>query len=823
MDDAPQEPDESLADLARTMTPDRRAKFLNAACGGDEALRAAVEARLAATPAATPPASADTLETLALEAVAEGLEQATVSDGEVEAATPILEFFQTRPLEALPRLRLFQQACRLVDGAHRHGQIHGTLTPGSIRVRPEGDIEVAWPDAENDEAPDPRYASPELILGEPVTTATDVYGLGVTLYELLAGRYPYQTASPEPGQDELLQAISEQAPERPSQVIARREAEATANGGDASSLKALRTLLDGDLDLVVGKALQKEPERRYRSAAALAEDIDRCLAGRPVLAHPGGRWYAAGKFLRRHRIATAFGLICLLGLIAGLVATSMALSRARRAGASAEASYQSAREAVDTLFDRVERDPATSAPGGQPGRTPLLEAFLRYYERADSRAGGGAEARLESARTRRRIGRIYELMGLPEVASWQYGEAIAALEAIEKEAPTLFPRDEQAELLASLGELLRRQPARRAEARSALGQASGLLKDAADPKAPLPRRRTLARVLGSLAELGRAEGRLEQAADGWRQAVTIDQAIVSGTSSADEDRLALAGSLVSLGRVLAAMPATAAEGLEQMTRGAELREAIVRATPERVDQAYELAQDLRELAGVCQTLGQQGPAVEYARRATEAFEQLDRRSPGTAAYQTGLYLAYDGLARLLGVGNETKAALERSNQARELLEKLAAEHPRDRTYSLDLARCHNLTGRLQQRRKAYPDALSSFQKAVDLLESVPGLDGESSYLLAVNLARCVSLFGATADALPPDDEAALSPADRLRRQVYGKRAVAALEQAVSRGLTNPEPYSDDDDLDPLRDRPDFQKLVAGLKKDEPRMHKDEPR
>jgi tetratricopeptide (TPR) repeat protein len=458
----------------------------------------------------------------------------------------------------------------------------------------------------------------------------------------------------------------------------------------------------------------------------------------------------------------------------------------------------------------VDREPALAAPDLQPARSALLESFLRYYERAADQPGGELETRIESARTRHRIGRIYERMGLFEVASWQYAESLAAFEDLEKDTPGQRFPEERAELLGTLGELLRSQPARRGEARAQLEQAMDLLKDAATPKAPLPRRRLLARVLGSLAELEQAEEHPEQAADAWQQAVAIHEAIVSGSSATNEDRAALASSLIGLGRVLATVPATTAPGLAAMARGVELRQAVVRAGPSMPDQAHELARNLSDLAHLHQTLGETGLAVDHARRAVEVYEQLDRRFPDTVAYQMGLYLAYDRLSRLLGMRNETKLALERSIQARGVLERLVSGHPKDKIFVLDLARCHSLIGRLHQRRRAYLDALASFQKAVDLLESVAGLDGESSYQLAVNLSLCVSLLGASDEAPPPDDEATLNTAERLRRQVYGKRAVVALEQAFSKGLANPEPYRSDPDLDPLRDRPDFQTLLQKI-------------
>ncbi|MFO0890896.1 MAG: hypothetical protein U0790_17355 [Isosphaeraceae bacterium] len=837
MDEASEHPGAAIADLARKMTAERRARFLDAACGDDPGLRADVEARLSEPGGAggaqsvgevvaegQPPIQddqADPFESLVLDAVsAEGGPAASPTE-DSEAGTPILAYCREMGLEPVARLRLFQRVCHLVDGMHRRGTIHGGLFQDLVRIGPDGEPSISLGasstgDSEGSAPAVLRSASPEQILGEPLTTAADVYGLGLVLYELMTGRYPYQTSSPEPGRYELVEAISQQAPERPSRAIGPQE---SALADDAASRAKLIRLLDGDLDLIVLKALQKEPEHRYRSAAVFAEDIDRFLQGRPVLAHQPGRLYGLGKLIRRHPVATVSGIGLLAALVAGLVGTSLGLVRMSRAMERSESSYEAARSAIDDLFARFEQESAFSAPDLAPARTALLESFLHYYERTAEQPGGVAPSPLVAAEARQRIGRIYELMGLPDVAAWQYGAALDAFRQLADGSSLFF--GERVSLLAKLGELLRIEGDRRAEARANLEEARTLLKSGPSSRASTPEnRRKLARVLGSLAELERAEGHQPQAVDDWREAVRINQERVSAKSADTEDQVALAQSLIGLGRALSTDPQTIGMGLDEMIKGVDLRQAIVHAEPSRVDQAVELGKDYRELSALLQGAGQLPPAAENARRAVDVYEQLDRRFPDTVAYQSGLYVAEDALSRLLALMNEPGTALEHALKARAVLERLVARYPRNRLFAFDLSRSHNLIGRLQQRRKAYTAALQSFQSAVDLLESAGDLDGENSYQLAANLALCISLFGAGADTPPPDDEAALNPADKLRRQVYGKRAVAALAHAVNEGVTNLDLYQTDDDLDSLRDRPDFQKILKDLssRTDDPTPH-----
>ena len=247
-------------------------------------------------------------------------------------------YCESRGLVARERVELFATVCDAVHYAHQNLVLHRDLKPANILVSADGtphllDFGIAkLLDPTGGPAKDvtatefraltPRYASPEQVTGAPLTTASDVYSLGVLLYELLAGVPPYEirTRSPE----ELVLVICRQEPERPSTVMRRAlpEARPTIPGAGASPRTAppdpdaptvtgltahgparsvLAADVEGDLDWIVLKTLRKEPERRYASARELAEDIRRHLEGRPVLARPDTAGYRLGKFVRRHR------------------------------------------------------------------------------------------------------------------------------------------------------------------------------------------------------------------------------------------------------------------------------------------------------------------------------------------------------------------------------------------------------------------------------------------------------------------------------------------------------------------------------------------
>jgi eukaryotic-like serine/threonine-protein kinase len=275
---------------------------------------------------------------------------------ELVEGEPIDEYCDRHRLTVTERLRLFRTACEAVQYAHRRPVVHRDLKPGNILVTSEGvprllDFGIAkildpgsFPQALDPTMTGmrmltPEYASPEQVRGETITTANDVYSLGVVLYVLLTGRGPYRLKSHAP--HELAQAICETEPEKPSTAISGGEtAEGDSEGGrptleTASSRRGqspnkLRRRLRGDLDNIVLMALRKEPERRYASVEQLSEDIRRHLEGLPVIAHQDTLGYRSGKFIQRNKLAVTAVMLVVLSLVVGLAAT---VHEARVAGA----------------------------------------------------------------------------------------------------------------------------------------------------------------------------------------------------------------------------------------------------------------------------------------------------------------------------------------------------------------------------------------------------------------------------------------------------------------------------------------------------------
>lgn len=328
----------------------------------------------------------------------------------------VMEYVQGLPVDlycdrmrlgVAERLRLFVVIARAVAYAHRNLVVHRDLKPSNILVTAEADVKLLdfgiakllnpvlgglTPHTLHDRlAFTPEYASPEQLRGEGLTTVSDVYSLGVLLYELLTGRRPFAASGLAP----LLRAVAEDEPEIPSARVQRDEVVATLHG-DACAVEAaavarargttparLADTLRGDLDAIVLAALRKEPPGRYESAELLAADIERFLQGRPVLARRGGPVYGFVKLVRRHRItagAIALAVVSLLAATAGAMRQAAAVREQRD---RAESDRLKAQQVTGFMVDLF----SAGAPGGSvQGLVSARDLVQRGTARVDALA-----------------------------------------------------------------------------------------------------------------------------------------------------------------------------------------------------------------------------------------------------------------------------------------------------------------------------------------------------------------------------------------------------------------------------------------------------
>jgi predicted Ser/Thr protein kinase len=310
----------------------------------------------------------------------------------------LLEDAGERKLSTRDKLLLFRRVCAAVAYAHRHLVVHRDLKPSNILVTPEGEpklldfglARVLQPDAgsEGDRTATalrlltPDYASPEQVRGERIATSSDIYSLGVVLYELLAGRRPYRTTGA--GLAEIARAVCEQEPPRPSAAVPS---------------------LRGDVDNIVLMALRKEPERRYASVEALSDDIGRHLDGRPVHARKDTFGYRTGKFVARHKAGVAAAVVVAALLIGALAATIRQTRIARAERAIAEAHFDDVRQLADTFLFEF-HDAIKDLPGSTPARRLVVRRALDYLEKLSKMRSEDASLQRELAGAYERVARV---------------------------------------------------------------------------------------------------------------------------------------------------------------------------------------------------------------------------------------------------------------------------------------------------------------------------------------------------------------------------------------------------------------------------------
>jgi len=678
---------------------------------------------------------------------------------ELVEGLPITGHAQSAAFALEPRLRLVQSACAAVDYAHRQLIVHRDLKPSNMLVTSDGTVKLLdfgiaklLEPGDGDElvtgsalrALSPAYAAPEQILGEPIGTAADVYALGVVLFEMLTGQLPHQrrTASLEL----LVQGLSGERPPQPSALLLQQARDDA--GADSIGLARRGRRLQGDLDTIVLKALAREPARRYGTAAALSEDLQRFLDGRPIAARPDTVGYRLNRFVRRHRGGVAASIIALVALVGGLglalwqarVAedhAARANREAQRAEAEADAARQMtarskrAREFLSSIF--LQEDPLRRDARGE---LTLKQAFDDALARIDS-----------------------ELAGDPSLQADlldDFGEIVAGKGDFAR-AQTLFER-----ALATAERAHGPNHPAVAESLVNLGVIAGYRGNASDGKAPLERARAilepyaasqpvaLASALSALANIEFNEGEIESAVTGFRRALALHRA--SGLD--DAQLLSIMGNLG--GALIAAGYYDEAEPL--------LHETLERTERQFGAQAPTLVPPLRLLALVSAQRGRVDEERAYYERVLAlARAAFPKDHPWTA----------DGLT-------ETGWCLVRQGQVEE-----GEGRMRDAVAMLDrlgnkgqlAASAWRQLG-LSQDRRGDANALSSLERSWGLCQGTSFEQGKVCQAVRVNRARMLARAGSGDEALREADSTLVAISKRqgrtldLQAQAHEARAAA---------------------------------------------------
>jgi serine/threonine-protein kinase len=347
---------------------------------------------------------------------------------------PIDRYCDTHKLSVDARLQLFTMVCEAVQAAHQSLVVHRDLKPGNILVTEEGTVKLLdfgiakllRGDAalrsltqSGDHVMTPEYAAPEQVRGEPVTTATDVYQLGLVLYELLAGQPPYRLTNRTPS--EVERVICEEVPTRPSTAVTHAASEAAqVSAARGTRPEPLRRALQGDLDAIVMTALRKEPGRRYGAVQQLQADIERHRDGRPITARDDSLRYRVRKYTRRHStplaVAAAFVLL-LVGYAVTVTAQNRKIAHER----------DKAEQVTSFLTELFEASDPREARGDTVTARELLARGVERAEALDDQP-------LVQAQVFDVVGRVYRSLGRYEQAQ-QYIERALSLRRERLQGP----------------------------------------------------------------------------------------------------------------------------------------------------------------------------------------------------------------------------------------------------------------------------------------------------------------------------------------------------------------------------------------------------
>lgn len=456
---------------------------------------------------------------------------------------PIDRYCDERKLDVNARVALFRDVLAAVAHAHANLIVHRDIKPTNVLVSTEGEVKLLdfgiakLLEGEGQEgaatlltreagsALTPEYAAPEQVTGGPVTTATDVYGLGVLLYVLLTGQHP---AGPPPySAADLLKALLETEPRRPSEAVASESSGAADRAAHRSAfVDMLRRQLLGDLDTIVLKVLKKNPDERYPSVTALSEDLGRYLRDEPISARPDTVRYRTVKFVRRHRSAVLLAALAVIATVAGVIGTLVQARTARQQRDVALSERDRAARITGFMTNMFKVSDPSQSRGNSVTAREILDQAAQQIET------GLAQDPEAQAHMMFVMGEVYDNLGLvPQ------GKALVA-RALELQRKVLGPEDP--ETLTSLSQLsvILLEEGQYAEAEKLQREALAARKRVLGPEHP-DTIRSLSRLAGVLSW----QGRNAEAEALKREAIDIQRRVLGPEHP---DTLAMMNSLVPI-------------------------------------------------------------------------------------------------------------------------------------------------------------------------------------------------------------------------------------------------------------------------------------
>jgi eukaryotic-like serine/threonine-protein kinase len=612
----------------------------------------------------------------------------TLDDGtpwfvmEYVEGVPLTDYCSQHKCSIEERLQLFRAVCEAVQYAHQHAVIHRDLKPSNILVKTDGTVRLLdfgiAKQLESLEAPlgkadqtmtglrlmTPAYAAPEQIRGDGVGIHTDVYSLGVILYELLAGKLPFDLSKLTPGEAEAV--IVGRDPEKPA--AAKRMADVSS--ADLHALTASKTAW-ADLDVLCLTAMHKDTQRRYQSVEALIRDIDHYLKGEPLEARPDTFRYRLGKFVRRNQRAVSAAALVFTIIVGLVVFFTVRLAKARNVALEEAARTQRIQRFMMNLFQGGDE---SVGPGDSMRVITLLDRGVQEAQSLNS----DPKVQAELYQT---LGTIYDQLG-------KFDQANSLLQSALERRKALFGPDstEVAESLVALGQL-RSDQAQYDEAEKLIRQGLEMTKRHLPPTHP-----RLGRTMYALGEVLVNEGKYDQGILFLDQAVRIQSA--PGGSTAD-----LAESLTELAN------AQFYAGHLDISNSLNLR-VVAMDRQLYGDRHPNVAEDLINLGAIQTEWGHYAETERYYRQALDIIQNFyGKDHPETASVMTIL-------GRSLNAQGRFNEAADMLREALGIQERVYGKvHPR-------VASALGELGKVAMQQGKLDEAEADFRRQADIYRSV---------------------------------------------------------------------------------------------------------
>jgi serine/threonine protein kinase/tetratricopeptide (TPR) repeat protein len=668
---------------------------------------------------------------------------------------PITTYCDQAQLSARERLRLFHDVCAAVQHAHQKGIIHRDIKPSNVLVTMQDGsplvkvIDFGIAKAMGRQLSEktlftgfaqiigtPLYMSPEqaALSNVDVDTRSDIYSMGVLLYELLTGTTPFKEERlREVGYDEWRRIIQEEQPPRPSTRLSTLGLAATTVAAQRKcDARRLSQLCRGELDWIVMKCLEKDRGRRYETASALALDIQRYLADEPVVAGPPSAAYRVKKFVKRHKGQVLAAVMVLLVLLGGIAGTTWGLVRAVRARESeaeqrqeAEKQKERAQQAEkETLEDyRANTDEAIeqligSRPGVGPQEKSYLEKTLKRWQAFAARKGDDERSRAIRGEAQFCVAYLRHKLGQREEAAAGYQKALTLWQKLADEFPAVPEyRQHLASSHINLGNVLagQSQPDKAAEQ---YRKALAIFQKLADDFPAVPQyRRELASSHNNLGQLLAGQSQPDKAAHHHHQALAIRQRLADELPAVPEYRQYLARSHNNLANLLVGQnqPDKAAE---QYRKALAIQQKLAVEFPAVPECRQELARSHNNLGLLLAHQKQPDKAAEQYRKAMAIFQKLADEFPAVPQYRRELASSHGNLGNVLAGQNQPDEAAEQHREALAIFQKLADYFPAVPEYRQHLASTHNNLANLLASQNQPDKAAEQYRKALAIQQKL---------------------------------------------------------------------------------------------------------